>query len=509
MVSLFIIVYLVATLGIGYWASKRIKTSGDFALAGRNLPTSLVAVTLFATWFGSGALMGNPGYFINDGFSAYFTLILTTGICLAIVAFFYVRKLYSLSIVTVNDFFRIRYNKAIETTTSVHMVFCYPHWIAAQFIALAYLFNSILGIPIQYGVVLGASIVVFYTYIGGMWAVVYTDMVQSIMILIGLIILLVEILNQTNGITPIFADQPDTFFKFYPSGGLEKWSDYLALLLASTAGAILVQEIYQRVFSARNVASARNGLLWGGLLLMVITTIPLIIGLGGVYLYPTLIKDGNYQNVIPALVNSMMGLPVQIIFYGSLISAILSTCSGAMLAPASVIGENLIKPYAAQITDKRLLLYTRLSVVLVAIISCYFAFTDTAIVSLVEASLALILGCLFAPFTYGMFWKKASVGGAWSAMVVGGLTWFTCLMLDTVIDATIYGFVTSCVSMVVGSLVFKEKNEKLEKSYRHQIDLTGFKNLLDLDNQINKNENTKPSKNRNSLFNLNYNIELC
>jgi SSS family transporter len=466
MISVFIVAYLLVTIGIGFWASRRIKTSGDFTLAGKSLSAPLVAVTLFATWFGSGSIMGNPGYFIRDGFSAYFTLVLTTAICLVIVAFFFARKLYSLNIVTVNDFFRIRYNKAIETTTSVIMVFSYPHWIAAQFVALAYLFQSLMGIPIHYGILIGAAIVVFYTYIGGMWAVAYTDMVQSIMILIGLIILLIEILDQTGGISPIFENQPKDFFSFYPKGGdLEDWSKYIALFLAFTAGAIPVQEIYQRVFSAKNIASARNGLLLGGLLLVVVTTVPLIIGLGGVYLNPDLIKDGDYQNVIPALVNSMVGLPVQIIFYGAIISAILSTCSGAMLAPASVIGENLIKPYAAQISDKRLLLYTRLSVVVVALISCYFAYGDSDIVSLIEASLALILACLFAPFTFGMFWKKASVGGTWCSMLIGGITWFSCFLLDTVIDATIYGFVVSCISMVLGSLFLPDKHSKQKKGF--------------------------------------------
>ncbi|MGB3608098.1 MAG: sodium:solute symporter family protein [Psychroserpens sp.] len=453
MISFFIILYLLLTLGIGFWASKRIKTSGDFSLAGKSLSTPLVAVTLFATWFGSGSIMGNAGYFIKDGFSAYVTLILSTAICLVIVAFFYVRKLYRLNIVTVNDFFKIKYNKTLETTSSIIMVFSYPHWIAAQFVALAYLFNSLMGIPIHYGILLGASIVVFYTYIGGMWAVAYTDMVQSIMILIGITILLIEIISQSGGITPIFASQKESFFNLYPTGGIEDWSDYIALLLAFTAGAIPAQEIYQRVFSAKTIKSARNGLLLGGLLLVIVSSVPLIIGLGGVYLNPNLITNGDYQNVIPALVNSMMGLPVQILFYGALISALLSTCSGAMLAPASVIGENLIKPYAPQITDKKLLLYTRLSVVLVAIISCYFAYGDGDIVRLIEASLALILVCLFAPFTFGLFWKKASVDGAWCAMGFGGLTWFICLMIDTTIDPTIYGFISSCLGMLVGSLL--------------------------------------------------------
>lgn len=464
MISVFILIYLCITLAIGFWASKRIKTSGDFTLAGKSLSTPLVAVTLFATWFGSGSVMGNPAYFIRDGFSAYATLIISTVVCLIIVAFLFSNKLYKLNIVTVNDFFRIRYNKTIETTSSVLMVFTYPHWIAAQFVALAYLFNSILGVPINYGIFLGAGIVVFYTYIGGMWAVAYTDMVQSIMILVGLVILLVEILNQTEGISPIFADKPPEFFSLYPeNGSIEEWSSYTALLLAFTAGAIPVQEIYQRVFSAKSQRAARHGLLLGGLLLTVVATVPLIIGLGGMYLNPHLITDGNYQNVIPTLVNTMMGLPVQILFYGALISALLSTCSGALLAPASVIGENLIKPYAPGITDSRLLLFTRFSVVLVALIACYFAFGDGDIVKLIEASLALILVCLFAPFTFGLFWKKSSAGGAWSAMAVGGLTWFTCLMFDTVIDATIYGFIASCISMVLGSLVFSEST----KPYRH------------------------------------------
>src|SRR5210317_1757112 len=238
MVNFFIIFYLLITLGIGFWASKRIKTSDDFALAGKSLSTSLVGVTLFATWFGSTQIMGNPGYFIVDGFSSYITLILSGGICLFIVGQFYARKLYRMNIVTINDFFRIKYNKKLEVASSVLMVFAYPHWIAAQFIALAYLFNAVMGIPFSYGILLGAAIVVFYTYIGGMWAVAYTDMVQSIMILLGLIILLFEVLNETGGIVPIFENQPNEFFNIFPQGGLDEWSEYIALLLAYVAGAI-------------------------------------------------------------------------------------------------------------------------------------------------------------------------------------------------------------------------------------------------------------------------------
>ena len=463
MTGIFIVLYLVGTLGIGFWASRKIKTSGDFTLAGKSLSTSLVAITLFATWFGSSSIMGNPGYFIKDGFSSYVSLILSSGICLFIVGQFYARKLYRMNIVTVNDFFRIRFNKKIELASSLLMVFAYPHWIAAQFVALAYLFNSVLGIPLDYGIFLGASIVVFYTYIGGMWAVAYTDMVQSVMILLGIFILLYEVLSKTGGITPIFANTSSEFFSMTPNGGLDEWSDYIALLLAFIAGAIPVQEIYQRVFSAKNERSARNGVFFGAVLLVAIPSIPLIIGLGGVHLYPELLDGGDYQSIIPTLVNTMTSVPVQILFYGAMISAILSTSSGAMLAPATVIGENLIKPYVSKITDRGLLLLTRLSVIVVAALSCYFAFDDSDFVGLVEASLSLILVCLFAPFTFGLFWKKASVFGAWSAILLGGCTWLFCFVTETRIDATIYGFFISCMSMVIGSYLYPERRNEKER----------------------------------------------
>jgi len=456
MISFFIIIYLLITLGIGFWASRRIKSSGDFMLAGKSLSTMLVGVTLFATWFGSTQVMGNPSYFIKDGFISYVTLVLSSGICLLIVGQFFARKLYRMNIVTISDFFKIRYNKKLEAASSLLMVFSYPHWIAAQFVALAYLFNSVMGIPFHYGVVLGAAIVVFYTYIGGMWAVAYTDMVQSVIILLGLFIVLFAVLNQTGGIAPILANQRSEFFNLYPSGGFDAWAEYIALLLTFVIGPMPVQEVYQRVFSAKNERAARNGLFLGAILMVLIPSIPLIIGLGGVHLFPELMDNAN-QDIVPSVVNKMTGLPVQILFYGAIISAILSTSSGAMLAPATVIGENLIKPYATNLSDKRLLLYTRLSVILVALISCYFALDDSDIVGLVAASLSLILVCLFAPFTFGLLWKKASVAGAWAAITIGGLTWLFCFMYETRIDPIIYGTAISCSSMIIGSMLYPDK----------------------------------------------------
>ena len=452
MLLIFIPLYIAATLAIGFWVSKRIKTTTDFTLAGKSLSSSFVGVTIFATWFGASSIMGNPGRFVESGFAAFVTLILSAGICLVIVGYFFAKKLYNMNIITVGDFIKLRFNKNLDLVISIILVASYFTWIAAQFVALAILFQNILGIPMNYGILLSALIVVIYTYVGGMWAVTYTDMLQSILILVGLVILLFNVLELTGGIAPLFEDKPASFYHIFPENNIDAWSEYISVMLAFCIGAIPVQEVYQRLFSAKSARAAANGAYLAAFLLIIIPIIPLIIALGAAKLHPELATINHGQNLIPAMVNEYTSMPVQILFYGALISAILSTSSGAMLSPATIIGENLIKPYIPKITDKKLLLFTRLSVIIVASISCIFAYNDADIVGLVVASLSLVLVCIFAPFTFGLFWEKSSVFGAWCAISFGGLIWLYCYIIDTRIDPTIYGTFSSCMAMIIGSL---------------------------------------------------------
>lgn len=462
MLIVFIPIYIAVTLAIGFWASRRIKTTTDFTLAGKSLSTSFVGVTIFATWFGASSIMGYPGQFVENGFASFVTLILSSGICLVIVGSLFAKKLYKMNIVTVGDFFKIRFDKKLELTISIILVMSYFTWIAAQFVALAFLFHNVLGIPINYGIPLGALIVVIYTYVGGMWAVSYTDMLQSILILIGLIILLFNVLELTGGIAPLFADKPASFYHIFPENNLDAWSEYIAVMLAFCIGTIPVQEVYQRLFSAKSARASANGAYLAGFLLVVIPIIPLIIALGAAKLHPELATIDHGQNLIPAMVMEYASVPVQILFYGALISAILSTSSGAILSPATIIGENLLKPYMPKLSDEKLLLFTRISVIVVATISCVFAYNDADIVGLVVASLSLVLVCIFAPFTFGLFWKKSSAFGAWCAIIFGGLAWLYCYFMDTRIAPTIYGTFSSCIAMIIGSLWRPDSNNQSE-----------------------------------------------
>lgn len=468
MLTGFVVLYLVLTLAVGVWASRRIKTTDDFTLAGRSLSALVVGVTIFATWFGPELIMGVPGYFVREGVQGIITDQFGNLICLTLVGVFYARQMYCLNIVTINDFFRLRYNGTLETVTSLVNVFTYFSWIAAQFLALALLFNTIIGLPVGWGIVLGASVVLIYTYIGGMWAVSITDLIQTVLIVVGLLFVMGQLWGEIGGLGPVLAATPEGFWDMLPEPGFYSWMDYIGMWLVFGIGAIPAQEIYQRVLSARSAKDGANGAFLSAGMLFTIGAIPLVIALGINHVYPELALDNDGQNMIPNMVSQYMGLPIQIMFFGALISAILSTSSGAMLAPATVIGENLIKPYVKDISDRQLLHFTRLCVVFVAIVSATMAFFNTSIHGLVVDSVTLYLVCLLVPFTFGLYWKKASVKGAWTAILAGGAVWLMCASIGTRIEPWMFGLVASVAGILVGSLLMPDASRAQFEAHRRE-----------------------------------------
>ena len=166
---------------------------------------------------------------------------------------------------------------------------------------------------------------------------------------------------------------------------------------------------------------------------------------------------------------------MQILFFGALLSAILSTCSGAMLAPATVIGENLVKPLYREVSDAQLLRIMRYSVVGVAVVTGGMALSRDNIYELVGESSAFSLVSLFTPLMAGLYWKRSSAIGAIAAMVAGILVWLaavlwtgsvvqpeegvaaTTMQILAQVPPMLYGFGASVLAMVVGSWAWPER----------------------------------------------------
>ncbi len=457
----FILLYLVLTVLVGYWASRFVKNTRDFVVAGRRMPMIVVASGLFATWFGSETVMGASSAFLDEGVMGIIEDPFGAALCLFFIGIFMARPLYKLNLLTFSDYFRKRFNHRTETLSAVMMIPSYWGWIAAQLIALATVLNVLTGISVFWGVVLCAFVVTFYTYIGGMWAVSVTDLVQTIMIVVGMLLVMFDVVGQAGGFSALMAkaqSEPETF-RYLPEPNVKDIVAYIAAWITVGFGSVPQQDVFQRVMSAKSEKAAIWGAYTSGFMYLTVALIPIVIAYCGKILYPELLKGGDdaKQMLIPYMVMQHSSIAMQIFFFGALLSAIMSTASGAILAPATVIGENIVKPLMPNITDKQLLYVMRLSVVGITLMSVLFASMNNSIYELVRQSSEISLVSLFVPLVFGLYWKRATAWGAIGAMLIGMGVWLVATILKTEYPTIVYGLLASIGAMIVLSL-YTEKS---------------------------------------------------
>ncbi|MCE7054654.1 sodium:solute symporter family protein [Algoriphagus sp. AGSA1] len=452
-----IIFYLAITIAVGAWASKFVKGSNDFVLAGRSLPLFLSASALFATWFGSETIFGASSVYLDEGLQGVIEDPFGGALCLVLFGMFYLRPMYRMGVLTIGDVFKKIYGEKVEFLSTVFMVPVFFGYVAAQLVALSLIFGTVTGLSMTEGILISAGIVVIYTFLGGMWAISITDFIQTIMIVLGLIVVSVLVIKEAGGIDAILGSAPEQSFQFLPDPGWNSWINYFGAWVILGLGSIPSQDIYQRVMASKSEKTAVQSTYLAGGFYLTFGLLPLFIALGAKVLYPELYLE-NKQMLLPSMVLAHGGLPVQIVFFGALISAIMSTASSGVLAPAALISENLIKPFFRdKLSDFHLLWILRINVLLVAVVSVVMALQDATIYELVAEASILLLVSLFIPLTAGLYWSKSSKVGAILSMVIGMLTYLTMDKFEPEISSHLYGLLASAISIMTGSLLFPNK----------------------------------------------------
>ncbi len=456
MLLLFIALYLLSNVAVGAWAARRVTTSQDFVLAGRRLPLVLAASVTFATWFGSETIMGAPAMFVEGGIPAVIEEPFGSALCLFLVGAFFARPLYRLNITTFCDYFKIRFGRSAELLSAVMIIPSYFSWIAAQLVAIGIVLSVVTDIPREYCILFSATVVMAYTLLGGMWAISVTDFFHNLIIILALAVLAVLLWNQVGGWETIQQRTPKEFFRFLPSPTLKGWIEYVAAWFTIGLGSIPQQDIFQRVMAAKTEnTSVRASYLASGMYLTV-AMLPLFIALSAKLLHPDLPKDN--QLIIPNMVMRHGSLPLQVLFFGAVTSAILSVSSGAILAPATVFGENIIKFFRPDLTDRELLRTIRWAVVVITVICVWMSTArDTNIFDLVGESSAFSLVSLFVPLTAGIYWKQANLTGCLWSMVIGFGAWLLCLWVNTDYSPMMWGLFASTLGMVGGSFMSRSR----------------------------------------------------
>lgn len=425
-------------------------------LAGRSLPIMLSSAALFATWFGSETVFGASSEFLKGGLYSVIEDPFGAALCLLLFGAFFARKLYSMNLLTLSDFFKIRYGKKTELVASICLAPPYVGYIAAQLVAMGLILNVVTGMELWVGVVSSAVVVTLYTYIGGMWAISITDFIQSIIIIVGLVVLAVILAGKAGGVFTVLSEVPKENFRFFPKLEATEIITYIAAWSVLGLGSIPSQDVFQRTMSSGSARTAVYSCYIAAALYLTIALLPLFISLCTKHLYPAELF-GDAQLALPSMVLAHTSMPIQILFFGSLLSAIMSTTSSAMLAPASIFSENLVKPLAGnRFSDRQLLVVTKISVLIFSAVGTIMACMRSNIYELVGESSIISLVSLFIPLTFGLYWKKASSTGALLSIGIGITSWLYFEYFPLEIPSLVPAVLLSGAGMILGGLLVKD-----------------------------------------------------
>jgi solute:Na+ symporter, SSS family len=428
--------YIFFLLVISIFASRRVETEADYLVAGRRLPLFLAWGTLIATWFGAATMFAAAAAVREEGLLG---VVLDPFACagtLILAGVFFARPLWNRNIFTMADFYRQTYGPAAELTGGLIQVPSYFAWIALQYSALAGLLELYFAIPFPVGLFIVASITLAYTLIGGMWSVTLTDSFQILVAIVGLIILTSAALsdpllgngNPFLGVSVLYdklcANHPQhlLFWPDYATAGSS--TAYITAVLSVLAawatglfGNIPGQDLQQRVFAAKDANTASRACILAGLLYLVFGSLPLLLGFASLVTHP-----GGTLDPVAFLANAYLSPAMLIVFVIAVVSMIISTATSAVLAPATILGHNLLVriPY---LQKKQPLFRDRISVVLVSIGGVCIAMLGESLMGLLDIALSIQLSALFVPVVFGIYGRPRNQLCCVLAMLCGFLAW--------------------------------------------------------------------------------------
>lgn len=455
-----VVVYLVISIAIGLVASRKVHSASDYITAGRSLPMFMVMAMVFATWFGAETVLGISATFLDEGFRGLISDPLGASVCLVLFGLVFALPLYRLKLMTLGDFFHIRYNKKTELVLSTCIVLSYLGWVSAQVTALGLVFNVLSDgtVSMTQGMIIGASVVLVYTLFGGMWSVAVTTCVQMVVIVIGLLLVASSASEMAGGMSTVISKAAaEGKFNWLPTLDLVDMLGWMAALFTMALGSIPQQDVFQRVNASKNETVAVWATTLGGIAYFFFAAVPLYLAYSANLVDPELssrLMAEDSQLVLPTFVVVHMPFWLQAVFFGALLSVIMSTASGTLLAPSVTFTENVLKNFKPDMTDEQLLRYTRYTVfVFTLLVVANAVLSSSDIHAMVENAYRITLAGVFVPLTAGLFWSRASNLGATLSMALGLGSWLflEIFIPDVPFEPQLVGLFLSLIGMIVGS----------------------------------------------------------
>lgn len=421
------IMYAIFML-IGWYASKNVKTgsASELLVAGRSLPLLMATLTMTATWV-------DGGYILGTAESTFTSLALALqgglgfGLSLIVGGVFFARVMHKKGYTTFIDPFEERFGKKWAAVLSIPAILGELFWSAELMVAIGATFGVILNVDLTTAIIISAAIVTLYTMIGGLWAVAYTDAFQLLLIPVGLILAIPFILHFTGGdLTTTWVNYkalkgdaavavpPMHVDSFWDVRGIISWWDTSFMLIL---GGIPWNCYFQRVFSSKTSGIARSQSIFAGIITILMTIPPLILGMEAVVYWkgnltePALSVPLLFENLVPRWV-ALFGL-------AAIVGAVTSSFSSSILSAGSMFSWNwylrLISPKSNLNKASSVI---RIAILVLGAAAVFIALKVQSVQALWYFTSDLVFVLLFPQLVMALFDKKANRTGSMVAFFV-------------------------------------------------------------------------------------------
>jgi len=446
---LVVLVYLVAMIAFGFWGRRRAQSQSDFLVAGRRLGPMLYSGTMAAVVLGGASTIGGVGLGYQYGLSGMW-LVVAIGVGILVLSLAFAGRIQRLRVYTVGQMLELRYGPGSSVLSGVVM-WAYTLMLAVtSTIAYATIFAALLDLGKVPSILLGGTVVVIYSTLGGMWSITLTDFVQFVIKTVGIFFLLLPIvLSRAGGWAGLQAALPVDAFSLTAIGG----GTIVTYFVIYTFGLLIGQDIWQRVFTARSPGVARWAGTAAGVYCLLYGVAGAVIGMSAKVLLPDLdAADDAFAHVVEATMPTLLaGLVL-----AAALSAVMSTSSGALIATATVFGQDILgklRGHAARgdehAGDSRWLV-AGFGVVMI-VIACLLQ----DVVAALTVAYDILVGGLLVPIIGGLVWRRGTGTGALAAMGVGTVATLVTMFVvgDLYANEPVYvGLATGLVAYVAGSL---------------------------------------------------------
>ncbi|MBN2208084.1 MAG: sodium/proline symporter [Candidatus Coatesbacteria bacterium] len=464
--------YLVALILIGALTYRLNKSIEDFVIAGRKLGAWVTAISAQASDMSGWLLLGIPGIAYTQGFGGFWTIIgSVVGVFFnwTVLAKRLRRYTEKLKAITLPDFYEARFRdedkKHLRVLSAVILIVFLMFYVSAQFVASGKALGATFGFSYAQSVLIGAAVIVFYTMMGGFFAVAYTDLFQGLLMVGMLVILPVVALFSIGGFGGMLKSMHsvDPGFLSFQSGKLGFAAFTLVVgHLAIGLGYPGQPHIVTRFMAIKDPKKIRQSTLISMIWVLLAGYGALFIGLTGLGVRPGL-QDPETITMTMA----MMLMPDWLagLMIAAAMAAIMSTADSQLLVATSAIAEDFYrKMFKKDASQKILLRISRVATLIIALIALLFALSQDpqAEGGIVFSFVLYAWGGLAASFgpllILSLYWKRITKAGAVAGMLVGTgvvIVWYNVACLKAIVYELVPAFVLSLLSIVIVSLLTK------------------------------------------------------